>query len=200
MTAANNLPVDTPPFPLNTTFKYNSIESLARVKDPLYLAHIAAAHADINFERRQKLLEEDSLKAKLEDLVGLLSREKEVLLLGKKIQSEARIEMNKTQRDYYLRQQLKSIKKELGEKDEEQPEVEEYRQRIEKSEMNNEARKEAQRELDRFAEMTSQSAEHSMIRTYLDWLLDLPWNRMSEEQADLDDASKVLDKDHCGEI
>ena len=109
-----------------------------------------------------------------------------------------RNEMNKTQRDYYLRQQLKSIKKELGENDEEQSEVEEYRKRIEKSGMSSEARREAQRELDRFAEMTSQSAEHSMIRTYLDWLLDLPWNRMSEEQADLDNASKVLNKDHYG--
>jgi ATP-dependent Lon protease len=174
------------------------VEGLARIEDPLHLAYIAAAHIDIDFEKRQKLLEEDSLKAKLKDLVALMSREKEVLSLGKKIQSDARDEMNKTQRDYYLRQQLKAIKKELGESEEEQSEAEIYRQRIEKSDMNAEARQQAQRELDRFAEMTPQSAEYSMIRTYLDWLLDLPWNDVSEEQADIKIAKSVLDEDHYG--
>jgi ATP-dependent Lon protease len=168
------------------------------MRDPLGLAYIAAAHADIDFERRQKLLEEDSLKAKLRDLVAILSHEKEVLSLGKKIQSEARDEMNKTQRDYYLRQQLKAIRKELGETNEEQSEAEEYRERIENADMSSEARREAQRELDRFAEMTPQSAEYSMVKTYLDWLLDIPWNHMSKDQADIDAARQLLDEDHCG--
>jgi ATP-dependent Lon protease len=175
-----------------------AVEGLARMRDPLGLAYIAAAHADIDFERRQKLLEEDSLKAKLRDLVAILSHEKEVLSLGKKIQSEARDEMNKTQRDYYLRQQLKAIRKELGETNEEQSEAEEYRERIENADMSSEARREAQRELDRFAEMTPQSAEYSMVKTYLDWLLDIPWNHMSKDQADIDAARQLLDEDHCG--
>jgi ATP-dependent Lon protease len=173
-----------------------AVEGLARMRDPLGLAYIAAAHADIDFERRQKLLEEDSLKAKLRDLVAILSHEKEVLSLGKKIQSEARDEMDKTQRDYYLRQQLKAIKKELGEADDEQSEIGKCRQRIENADMSAEARKEAQRELDRFSEMTPQSAEYTMVKTYLDWLLDIPWNHMSEDQADIDAARKILDEDH----
>ena len=183
-------------FSLSLNAPKEAVEGLARMRDPLGLAYIAAAHADIDFERRQKLLEEDSLKAKLRDLVAILSHEKEVLSLGKKIQSEARDEMDKTQRDYYLRQQLKAIKKELGEADDEQSEVGKYRQRIENADMSAEARKEAQRELDRFSEMTPQSAEYTMVKTYLDWLLDIPWNHMSEDQADIDAARKILDEDH----
>ncbi|MGD9302683.1 MAG: endopeptidase La [Desulfobacterales bacterium] len=185
-------------FSLSLNAPKEAVEGLARMRDPLGLAYIAAAHADIDFERRQKLLEEDSLKAKLRDLVAILSHEKEVLSLGKKIQSEARDEMNKTQRDYYLRQQLKAIRKELGETNEEQSEAEEYRERIENADMSSEARREAQRELDRFAEMTPQSAEYSMVKTYLDWLLDIPWNHMSKDQADIDAARQLLDEDHCG--
>ena len=108
-----------------------ALEALSNVKDPLRSAYIAAAHADIDFEKRQSLLDEDSLKMKLRDLVALLSREKEVLSLGKKIQSDVQDEMNKTQRDFYLRQQLRAIKKELGETDKPQSEAEVYRQRIE---------------------------------------------------------------------
>ncbi|MGD8741633.1 MAG: endopeptidase La, partial [Desulfobacterales bacterium] len=175
-----------------------AVEGLASIRDPLHLAYIAAAHADINFQERQNLLEEDRLKVKLRESVKILSREKEVLALGEKIQTEAQDEMNKTQREYYLRQQLEAIKKELGETNGEKSESDEYRQRIEKSNMSSEARKEALRELDRFAQMTPQSAEYSLIRTYLDWLLDLPWNQISEDQADIKVAREILDEDHYG--
>jgi len=175
-----------------------AIEGLASIRDPLHLVYIAAAHVDIDFQKRQNLLEEDLLKVKLRELVTILSREKEVLALGKKIQSEAQDEMSKSQRDYYLRQQLEAIKKELGENDGEKSESDEYRHRIEKSDISDEARKEALRELDRFAQMTPQSAEYSLIKTYLDWLLDLPWNRLSEDQADIKVAREILDEDHYG--
>ncbi len=185
-------------FSMSLNVPREAIESLARVKNPLGLAYIAAAHADIDFEERQRLLDEDSLKSKLRQLVRILSHEKEVLSLGKKIKSEAHDEMSKTQRDYYLRQQLKTIRKELGETGKDKSEADEYRHRIESADLSAEARKEAERELDRFAEMTPQSAEYSMIKTYLDWMLDLPWNHMSEDQADIDVARTILDDDHYG--
>ncbi len=185
-------------FSLSLDVPSEAIEGLARIEDTLHLAYIAAAHSEIGFEKRQALLEEDSLKAKLRELVKLLSREKEVLSLGKKIKSDAKDEMSKSQKDYYLRQQLKAIKKELGELKEDQPEPDDYRQRIAESDMTAEARKEALREWDRLEEMSPQSAEYSMVKTYLDWLLDLPWNRFSEDQTDIGMARNVLDEDHYG--
>lgn len=185
-------------FSLTLSAPKEAIEGLARITNPLSLAYIASAHADIDFEKRNHLLDEDSLKRKLRELVAIFSREKEVLSLGKKIQSEARVEMSKTQREYYLRQQLKAIRKELGESDQRESEADEYRQRLESADMTAEARREAERELDRFAEMTPQSAEYSIIKTYLDWLLDLPWNRVSQDQPDIGLARRVLDEDHFG--
>ena len=175
-----------------------AVEKLSRIDDPLHLAHIAAAYSEIDFETRQALLEEDSLKAKLRKLLELLSREKEILSLGKKIKSDARDEMNRSQREYFLRQQLKAIKKELGELDEGESDPVDYLQRIKESDMTDEARKEAIREYDRLEEMSPQSAEYAMLKTYLDWLLDLPWNRSSEEQNDIAVARSVLDEDHYG--
>ena len=175
-----------------------AVEKLSRISDPLHLAYIVAAYSEIDFETRQSLLEEDSLKAKLRKLIKILSREKEILSLGKKIKSEARDEMSKSQREYYLRQKLKAIKKELGESDEAPSGPDNYEQRIEESAMSDEARKEALRELQRLEEMSSQSAEYAMVKTYLDWLLDLPWGRSSEEQTDIGMARRVLDEDHYG--
>ncbi len=185
-------------FAFNTDVPKEAIDGLARIKDPLHLAYIAAAHGQIDFEERQALLEEDSLKAKLRSLMRYLAREKEILSLGKKIESDAKDEMNKTQRDYYLRQQLKAIKKELGESDNAESEPHDYRQRIAEAEMPEEARKQALKELDRFEEMSPQSAEYSMVKGYLDWLLDLPWNRTSEDRTDISSARRILDEDHFG--
>jgi ATP-dependent Lon protease len=185
-------------FSMSLSVPKEAIEGLARIKSPLALGYIAAAHADIDFDKRQQLLDEDSLKNRLRSLVAHFSHEKEGLSLGKKIQSEAHDKMSKSQRDYFLRQQLKAIKKELGETDEESSEVEDYRNRIDKAEMSAEALKEADRELDRMAQMTPQSAEYPMVKSYLDWLLDLPWNHVSQDQADIDVARRILDEDHYG--
>jgi ATP-dependent Lon protease len=173
-----------------------AVEGLSNIQDPLHLAYIAAAYSDIGFEKRQEILEIDHTNDKLRELVGILSHEIEVLELGKKIQNKVRNEMNKSQRDYYLRQQLKAIKKELGESGEEESDAAEFRNRIDSSAMSDEARVEALRELDRFAEMTPQSAEYSMVRTYLEWLLDLPWGDMSDDQSDIAAARDILDADH----
>jgi ATP-dependent Lon protease len=164
----------------------------------LHLAYIAAAHSEIKYEKRQALLEEDSLRAKFRELLKLLSREKEILSLGNKIKFDVQDEMNKSQRNYYLKQQLKAIKKELGEQEENQSEPDDYQQRIAASEMSNEARDEAMRELARLEEMSPQSAEYWTVKTYLDWLLELPWNRSSEDQTDVDNARDVLDNNHFG--
>jgi len=175
-----------------------AIDKLSRIKDPLHLAYIAAAHSEIDFEGRQALLEKDSLREKLQTLVTHLTNEKEVLSLGQKIKSDAREKMNKTQREYYLRQQLKAIKKELGDADESGSEPDDYRQRIAESEMTDEARKEALKEVSRFEEMSPQSAEYSVVKGYLDWLLDLPWGVASEDQTDIRAARQILAEDHYG--
>ena len=185
-------------FSLSMAAPKEAVEKLADIQNPLYLAYIAAAYADMKLENRQEILEEDLVKEKLRKLVEIMSHEKEVLSMGEKIQDKVRNEMNKSQRDYYLRQQLKAIKKELGESEEDNSEADDFRRRIEKSDMSDEARGEALRELDRFAEMTPQSAEYAMVRSYLQWLTELPWNTMSDDETDIKAARKVLDADHYG--
>ncbi len=169
---------------------------LNQIKDPRYLTYLVAANAQLEMEKGQQVLETDNVKDKLQALVTHLSHEKEVLTLGKKIQSEAHEEMDKAQREYYLRQQLKAIQKELGETDEDQSEVNEYTEKIKEAKLPEEAQKEALRELKRLGGMSPQSAEYSVIKTYLDWLLDLPWNDLSEDQLEINHARKVLDEDH----
>jgi ATP-dependent Lon protease len=169
---------------------------LDQVQDPRYLTYLVAANAQLKVAEGQKILEFDNIKDKLRALISHLTHEKEVLSLGQKIQTEAREEMDKAQREYYLRQQLRAIQKELGEKEEGQSAFAEYTEKIEKSDMPEEARKEAQRELKRLEGMPAQAAEYSVIKTYLDWLLDVPWNVLSEDQLDIDHARTVLDEDH----
>jgi ATP-dependent Lon protease len=173
-------------------------EYLAQVKDPRYLTYLVASGAGLEMDKAQAILEQNSVKEKTRLLITHLSREKEVLSLGQKIQTEAREEMNKAQREYYLRQQLKAIKKELGETEEGQSEGDEYTEKIEAADLPEEARKEAERELKRLSSMSPQSAEYSVIKTYLDWLLDLPWHESSEDQTDIERAKAVLDEDHYG--
>ena len=171
---------------------------LAQVKDPRYLTYLVASGAGLEVEKAQQILERNSVKDKIRQLIGYLSREKEVLTLGKKIETETREKMNKAQREYYLRQQLKAIKNELGESEEGQSESDEYRMKIDDAQLPEEARKEAERELKRLSGMSPQSAEYAVIKTYLDWLIDLPWNETSEDQTDIDRARTVLDEDHYG--
>jgi ATP-dependent Lon protease len=138
----------------------------------------------------------DDLKDKMHALIAHLSHEKEVLTLGKKIETEAREKMGAEQREYYLRQQLRAIQKELGESDEGRSEASEYREKLEEANLPDEARKEAERELKRLEAMQPHAPEYSVIKTYLDWLLELPWNFSSEDQLAIDHARTVLDEDH----
>ena len=167
------------------------------LEDPLQLVYaVANQMRTIDLVDAQRLLELDTVTEKLRALLGLLTREVEVLELGRKIQSEAQSEMEKTQREYFLREQLKAIQRELGEADEQQMEVEEFREKIEAAGMPEEAEKEARRELDRLSKLPTAAAEYGVIRTYLDWLTSLPWSVQTEDDLDIAHARHVLDEDH----
>ena len=172
--------------------------AITRIKDPLQLAYVTAFNLDLATEIRQSLLEIDSLNQKMRELLSLLSHEKEMLDMGKKIQTEVREKMDKSKREYFLRQQLAAIKKELGESDDTPDEADEFSQRIEDAGMPEEALKEARRELERMQQMSPQSAEYPMIKTYLEWLLDLPWTQTSKDNGDVAAARRTLDDDHYG--
>jgi ATP-dependent Lon protease len=165
-------------------------------QDPRQLIYTVANYIRIDLADAQEILELDSVTAKAHKLMGLLAKELEVLELGRKIQTEAQSEMEKVQREYFLREQLKAIQRELGEGDEQQLEVEEFRQKIEESGMPEEAEKEARRELDRLSKLPTAAAEYGVIRTYLDWLTSLPWSKSTEDNLDVAHARQVLDEDH----
>ncbi len=168
------------------------------VDDARQLVYLIASSLRIDIEDAQKLLEIDSVTEKLRKLTALLSKELEVLELGRKIQSEAVGEMEKMQREFYLREQMKAIQKELGEGDEQEAEIKELEERIAAAGMPEEAEKEARRELDRMRKMPIQAAEYSVIKTYLDWLVTLPWQQRTEDNLDIAHARQVLDEDHYG--
>jgi len=166
------------------------------VDDPRQLVYAIATYMRMDLADAQEVLEIDEVKEKLRKLMIILNRELEVLELGKKIQTEAQSEMQKVQREYFLREQLKAIKRELGEEDEQAMEIEELRQKIEAAGMSEEAEKEAKRELDRLSKLPTAAAEYSVIRTYLDWLVNLPWNKTTDDNLDIVHARQVLDEDH----
>jgi ATP-dependent Lon protease len=170
---------------------------IASLDDPLQLVYnIAERMKRIDLKDAQRLLELDSVAEKMHLLLELLTKELEVLELGRKIKSAAQSEMEKTQREYFLREQLKAIQRELGEADEQQMEVEEFRKKVEEAGMPEEAEKEARRELDRLGRLPTAAAEYGVIRTYLDWLTSLPWDIQTEDNLDIAHAREVLDEDH----
>ncbi|MDZ4768826.1 MAG: endopeptidase La, partial [Chloroflexota bacterium] len=174
------------------------ISQTLNVSDPLQLVYTIATYIRIELADAQAILEMDSTEAKLRRLMVILGKELEVLELGRKIQTEAQGEMEKVQREYYLREQLKAIQRELGESDEQTVEVEEFRQKIAEAGMPEEAEKEAKRELDRLSKLPTAAAEYGVIRTYLDWLVTLPWSKRTDDNLDIANARKVLDEDHYG--
>jgi ATP-dependent Lon protease len=159
---------------------------------------IAASLPSLTSQAKQELLATADVKSRLGRLVAALTKELEVLELGSKIQSQVESEVGKGQRDYYLREQLKAIQKELGQTDERTQEIDDLRQAIEAAGMTEEAKKEALRELDRLAKMPPAAAEYTVARTYLEWLVALPWSKETEDILDLSEARRVLDEDHSG--
>ncbi len=165
-------------------------------EDPRQLVYTVANYVRMDLEDAEEILELDDVTDKARKLMTVLTKEIEVLELGRKIQTEAQSEMEKVQREYFLREQLKAIQRELGEGDEQQIEVEEFRKKIEESGMPEEAEREARRELDRLSKLPTAAAEYGVIRTYLDWLTNLPWSKSTEDDLAVAHARQVLDEDH----
>ena len=170
--------------------------AVTNVDDPSALGHLIAGALRISTQEKQELLEEIHVERRLRRLSEILARELEVIQLGSKIQSQVQSEMDKGQREYYLREQLKAIQQELGEGDEQQAEMNDLRERIEAAGLPEDARKQADRELGRLEKLPPAAAEYGVIRTYLEWLTELPWNATSEDNLDVSHAREVLDDDH----
>jgi ATP-dependent Lon protease len=172
--------------------------SVGMLEDPLQLFYTIANFQRFTLEEAQNLLELDSTLEKLHKLVAHLTHEAEVLQLGQKIQDEARSEIDKMQREYFLREQLKAIQRELGDRDIESAEANELRERLEKVTLSAEAQTQADRELERLSRLPSASPEYGVIRTYLDWMASLPWQAGTQDNLDIVHAREVLEQDHYG--
>jgi ATP-dependent Lon protease len=170
--------------------------AIANIDDPATLAHLIAGALRIETEEKQRLLEEVDVAKRLRHLSRILARELEVVQLGTQIQTQVQSEVDKGQREFFLRQQMKAIQDELGEGDEQQAEANELRERIEAAELPEHARKAADRELSRLEKLPPAAAEHGVIRTYLEWLVELPWAQQTEDNLDIANARKVLNADH----
>lgn len=180
------------------SFPDELVNSITSLEDPLQTAYTIANFQRIDLKDAQEILELDSVYDKLKKLIGLLVREAEVLTIGQKIQNEARGEIEKVQREYFLREQMKAIQRELGEKDGQSEETEEFRKKIEDAKMPEEALKQAKRELDRLSRLPTAAAEYGVIRTYLDWLVTLPWSTSTLDNLEIKHAREILNKDHYG--
>lgn len=168
------------------------------ISDPSLLADTISLHFSMDPETKQDLLETVGIKRRLKKVLSLLSREIEVLELGAKIQNEVSGELSKSQKEYFLREQIKAIRRELGEKEDGSDEIEELTIKIEEAEMPQEAYKQATREVERLARINPSSPEYTLSRTYIDWLVTLPWSIYSKESLDIKAVAKSLDKDHYG--
>lgn len=168
------------------------------ITEPGVLADMVVSTINVTNEDRQKTLEMIDVAERLKFVLKLISHQVEILELGNKIQSQVKGDMDKSQREYFLRQQLKAIREELGEKDDGSIEVEEYKKKIEERNLPEEARKEAERELSRLSRMHPSSAEYTVASTYLDWLTALPWHETTTDNIDIKKARKILDEDHFG--
>ena len=175
-----------------------TLVSVVVVEEPGRLADLIASHLSLKIEDKQALLDGIDVKERLEKLCEILGREMEILELEKKINVRVRKQMEKTQKEYYLREQLKAIQKELGEKDDRTAEIDEYREKLQKQEFTKEAEERIKKELDRLGKMPPMVAESGVIRTYLDCLFALPWVKESVDMLDIDIAEKTLNDDHYG--
>jgi len=172
--------------------------SVNSVENPGQLADIIAANILVKMEDKQNILEAFDIQDRLEKLYDILVKEIQILEVERRINQRVKKQVDKLQREYYLREQLKAIQKELGERDGVTDEIEEYQRKIEEAELPKEAYDKAMKELDRLSKMPPGSAEVGVIRTYLDWIVELPWNVETEDNLDLKNAARILDEDHYG--
>jgi len=170
--------------------------AVMNIDNPSRAADLIASNINLSTQEKQSILETFDTKQRLEKLLTYLNRELQVLELGSKIQSQVKTELDKTQREYYLREQLKAIRRELGETDERTVEIEELKEKVDAANMPQEAKQVAEKELDRLSKMPPQAAEYTVSRTYLDWLITLPWSLSTEDIVDVIQAKRILDEDH----
>jgi ATP-dependent Lon protease len=168
----------------------------SKIDSPGNLADLVASTVNISVPERQEILEKIDIKERLKKVTILLNRELETLELSSKIQSHIKEGIDKTQREYYLREQLKAIQKELGEVDDRYTEIDELRKKMVEGKMPADVQKVTEKELDRLSKMSQMSAEYTVSRTYLDWLVDLPWSRATEDNLVIEDARRILNEDH----
>ena len=166
------------------------------IKDPARATDLIGSNLNISVDEKQDLLNTLSVRTRLEKLSTILNREVELVELGNKIQSQVQSELNKNQKEFYLRQQIRAIQKELGEGDSRSNELDDLRQKIDEANMPEEALKAADNEFERLKIIPPESAEHSMVRTYLEWLIHLPWAITTDDNLDIPHARQVLDEDH----
>jgi ATP-dependent Lon protease len=169
---------------------------IGNIKEAGRIADVIATNMNIDLERKQTLLEEPDVLARLKLVSNYLSDEIEVLRLGKKLQSDVKKEMDREQREYYLRQQLKAIRRELGEDDDRTLEIDDLREKIAEAPLSEEAREVAEKELDRLTKMSPGAAEYTVSKTYIDWIVELPWEKSTEDRLDIERAQEILDEDH----
>jgi len=183
---------------LNKNVPEEALAAIAEIEDPAKLADTVAGHLSVSVEDKQNLLETLNVAERLERVFGLMEGEMSVLQVEKKIKSRVKTQMERTQREYYLNEQMKAIQKELGDGDSGQDEINEYEEKIQKTKLSKEAREKAEAELKKLKSMSPMSAEATVVRNYLDWILSIPWGKKSRVKKDLKRAQEILDKDHYG--
>jgi ATP-dependent Lon protease len=183
---------------LNKKIPPEMIMSVAAIDEPARLADTIVAHLGIKLEDKQTLLEMTNAAERLEKVLGFMRSEIEILEVEKRIRTRVKKQMEKTQKEYYLNEQMRAIQKELGEKDEFKNEIQELEEKIKQKKMSAEAREKAEKELKKLKMMSPMSAEATVVRNYIDWLISLPWHEYTEDKLDINDAEKVLEEDHYG--
>jgi ATP-dependent Lon protease len=175
-----------------------TVATVVAVEDPDRLSDLVLGHLPLKLEDKQELLAAVDIRKRIDLLTEIINREMEILEIEKKISGRVRKQMEKTQKEYFLREQMKAIQQELGEKDERASEVEEYRQKMKEQELPKDVAEKITKEIDRLEKMSPMSAESGVIRTYLDWLIGLPWSKETLDRLDINIAEKYLDEDHYG--
>ena len=175
-----------------------TIASVLLVDDPDRLTDLILGHMPLKLEDKQELLAAVDIRQRLDLLTEIINREMEILEIEKKISGRVRKQMEKTQKEYFLREQMKAIQQELGEKDDRASEVEEYRQKMREQDLPKDVAEKVAKEIERLEKMSPMSAESGVIRTYLDWLLGLPWSTITNDRLDIDIAEKIMEEDHYG--
>jgi ATP-dependent Lon protease len=175
-----------------------TVVSIVTIEEANRLTDLIAAHLNLKIPEKQSLLEAVDIRARMEKLASIIASEIEILELERKINMRVRKQMEKTQKEYYLREQMKAIQKELGERDDKVAEAEEYRSRIKEAGLPEDVAEKALKEVERLEKMPPMVAESAVIRNYLDWLLAMPWNKMTEDKIDIRRAEEILNEDHYG--